>query len=234
MNKIRLFLLFIIVMPFFSYAYEEKAVFIGSIQFPSILEVIPGVRIYYAGKKISTEIDEDGHRIIFSVPAPKNLTFFYFLITPEIQFSSNENTIEFLKLKPRMPYRFYVVELVTTEESGNKRAKSTMAFAENTTKYHWNIKEVTLNLPANRIPDDTIIICFDPSYIQKLEGGNAVEFPKICLRPDLLKLTGSEKKLHELSTSWFLAALNTDTIHEAPAPEIKFSPHSKTVIALTA
>lgn len=236
MNIIKLLLTTTLLIPFLNNAIEEKTLFIGSIQFPASVQVIPSVRIYYAGRKISTEMNADGNRILFSIPEQKNRTLFYLLITPEFQFVSKENTIEYLKLKSRMPYQFYVIELMATQEAAptNKRQRFSITGSEtNSTKYQWNIKELPLNLPSNRIPDETIIICFDPSYVEKLQGGNAVEFPKIIIKPDLLTLLGSEQKLHELSTSWFLAALNTDTIHDIPAPEIKFSGHNKTIIAFT-
>ena len=89
-------------------------------------------------------------------------------------------------------------------------------------------------MPDGRIPDETIIIRYNPDYVQALEGGNNIEFPKIIIKPDILKLVGSEAKLHELSNSWFLAALNTDTIHETAPVRIRVTPQSKTVLAMTA
>lgn len=237
MNKL---IFCIIILSFFHIlcGFEEKTVFIGSIQFPSALELLPSLRIYYAGKKISTELDEDANRILFSIPEQKNRTLFYVVVTPKIKFVSNENTIEYLKLISGLPYKFYVIELNTTEEiTQKKRVKFSLTSNDQlipcstNTKYSWTIKELT-NLPAGRIPDETIIICFDPTYIQKLEGGNAIEFPRIVVKPDLLKLVGSEAKFHELSTKWFLAALDTDTIHEPPSSEIKFCTQSKTIVAL--
>jgi hypothetical protein len=241
MHKISILSLFLIAI-FSSYCYEEKTLFMGKIQFPLSINIIPSIRVYYAGKKITTEIDEEGKRVLFSVPEQKNRTFFYLLVTPEIQFVSKENTIEYLKLKSHLPHKFYALELISSEEvQPNKRAKFSLTSLDNaafamatTTKHHWEIKELSLNILSGRIPDETIIICFDPSYVQKLEGGNIVEFPKIVLKPDLINILGSEKKLHELSTKWFLAALNTDTIHEPFSSEIKLSGQNKTIIAMAA
>ena len=212
------------------HASEEKTLFIGSIQFPASVQVTPSIRIYYAGRKITTEIDQENNRILFSIPEQKNRSFFYLLITPEIRFVSHENTIEYLTLKPGLGHSFYALELIARQDTSQKGLKQNPLRPAAIT-YKWQVHELLLNLPSGRIPDETIIVCFDPSYVQKLEGGNAVEFPKIMIKPDLLKIVGSEQKLHDLSTKWFLTALHTDTIHEAPITQVRLSSQTKTVLA---
>ncbi len=91
-------------------------------------------------------------------------------------------------------------------------------------EYTWAIRQLELQLPDGRIPDETIIIRYHPDYVYALEGGNNIEFPKIIIKPDILKLVGSEAKLHELSNKWFLAALNTDTIHDTAPAQIRIEP----------
>lgn len=209
-----------------AYGYG-KSLFVGSIQFPSILEMVPSIRVYYSGRKISCETDELGKKITFSIPEYKQRTFFCLLVAPSIEFGSHENTVPFLKLQKNCPYKFYGMELVKVETQ-DKKKKKTSPF-----EYTWIVRELNLSLPDDRIPDDTIIVRYHPDYIQSIEGGNMVEFPKIIIRPDILKLTGSEAKLHDISNRWFLAALHTDTIHDPIQSEFLVTPTTKTVLAMT-
>lgn len=215
-------------------AYGEKSLFIGSIQFPSILEMVPNVRVYYCGRKISTDIDEFGKKIMYSVPEHKQRTFFYILVTPDIEFGSHENTVPFLKLKKSCPYKFYALQLVPYETPKKQNKKLGNGVERTQIAYTWYVKELDLSVSGGRIPDETIIVCYNPDFIQSVEGGNAIEFPKLVIKPDILKLVGSEEKLHQISNKWFLAALDTDTIHESLQSEFKITPQSKTVIAMTA
>lgn len=209
-----------------SYGYG-KGIFVGSIQFPSVLEMVPSIRVYYSGRKISCETDELGKKITFNIPEYKQRTFFYLLIAPSIEFGSHENTVPFLKLQKNCPHKFFGMELVKVETQDKKKKKTTPF------EYTWIVRELALNLADGRIPDDTIIVRYHPDYIQSIEGGNMVEFPKIVIRSDILKLTGSEAKLHDISTRWFLAALHTDTIHDPIQSEFLINPTTKTVLAMT-
>jgi hypothetical protein len=208
------------------FGYPDKGLFIGSIQFPTTLEMVPDIRIYYAGKKVMAEIDSHAKKVIYTIPEIKQRSVFYLLTTPTIEFYSHDNTIPYLKLNPHVPYKFYILELVSAANKNKKRD----AYRP---EYAWNIKEIKLDITGGRIPDETIIVQYNPAFIQTIEGGNAIQLPKIVIRPDIVSILGSEEKLHELSQKWFLAALHTDTIHESAQSPIKMSPQPKTVLALT-
>lgn len=235
MKKMQWFFIFLVSMANLAHAYGEKGLFIGNIQFPNSLEMVPNVRVYYAGRKIASETDDFGKKIIFSIPELKQRNFFYMLITPDIEFCSHENTVPFLQLKKGSKHKFFAMQLIPYEVPQKKHKKlGNGTFQKSEIAYTWYIKELNLTLADGRIPDDTIIVCYNPEFVQSLEGGNAIEFPKIMIKPDLLKMVGSEAKLHQISNKWFLAALNTDTIHETLQPEFKINPQAKTVIAMTA
>jgi hypothetical protein len=226
------FLGLISFLPLSLHGFGEKSLFIGNIVFPSTLEMVPSIRVYYAGRKIVCETDDCGKKVTFSIPEHKQRTFFFMLITSDIEFCSHENTVPFLKLKKNCSYKFFVMEMIQVEVPKKKKKPWANPFEKNI-EYAWAIRQLELQLPDNRIPDETIIVCYNPDYIYSLEGGNNIEFPKIVIKPDILKIVGSEAKLHELSNKWFLAALNTDTIHDTPSAEILMNPHSKTRLAMT-
>lgn len=224
-------LLGLLFIPQAALAYGEKSLFYGSIQFPNGIEMIPNIRVYYAGRKVVCENSDATKRITFAVPELKQRTFFYLLITPDIEFNSHENTVPFLKLKRGQPYKFYTMELAISPTKNHKAHKKNI----NPYEYSWIVKELDLaTITGGRLPDETLIVRYNPDFVQGLEGGTMVEFPKIVLKPDLLKLAGSEEKLHDLSNSWFLAALNTDTIHETAQSEVRINSQTKTILAMTA
>lgn len=213
--------------------FGQKTLFMGSIQFPQTLKHTPGVRIYYHGKKLMTEIDNDSKRILFTVPEQKQRTFFYLLVTPEVDFVCRDNNVEHLRLKSKTNHKLYALELVAekTTPAVNTNSVTIGKGAPQKTNYTWAVKEIAFFDQTGRIPDDALIICYDPQYINSFEGGSAIEFPKIIIRPDAIKLAGSEEKFQNQSTRWLLAALNTDMIHETMTQQVKFSSHPKTIIA---
>lgn len=208
---------------------NQKGIFYGTVQFPSALELVPNLRVYYAGHKIICETNDATKQQSFAISELRNRTFFYLLITPDVEFCSPDNTIPNLRLKKDRPYKFYTLELTMVPATSKKRKLGDSGF-----EYNWIIKELDLaSLTGGKIPDDTIIVCYHPDYVQGLEGGNMVEFPKIIIKPDAVKLAGSEAKFYEQSDRWFLAALNTDTIHDTAQSELRINPHAKTVLAMS-
>lgn len=210
-------------------ASSPKGIFYGTVQFPNTLEITPNLRVYYAGNKIICEANDATKQQSFAISEMRNRTFFYMLITPDVEFCSPDNTIPYLRLKKDRPYKFYTLELTMVPSKSKKRKLNDPGF-----EYVWIIKEIDLaSITGGKIPDDTVIVCYHPDYIQGLEGGSMVELPKIIIKPDVVKLAGSEAKLYEQSDRWFLAALNTDTIHDTAQSELRFNPQAKTVLAMS-
>lgn len=231
MNRfISLFICVASIISLQSYSFEPKSLFVGTMQFPTSLENVPPIRVYYAGRKITTETDNEGKRITFTIPETKRRSFFYVYIAPQFDFCCTSNNIEYLKQTPSTPYKLYALELIGIPAPAGARI---VQGKKSHITYQWSVKEIELGDPTGKIPDDAIIVCFDPAYIQSFQGGNAIEFPRIVIKDDIAQLAGSEDKLHELSTRWLLAALNTDAIHDTIAPCVKQQVHSKTIIAFS-
>ncbi len=208
--------------------FGQKGIFYGTLQFPTALEMLPNVRAYYSGNKIIPEINEASKQISFAIPEARNRNFFYLLVTTGVEFCSTDNTVPYLRLKKGAPYKFYTLELGAVPSKSKKRKRTDSGFEAS-----WTVKEIDLATINNgKIPDETLIVCYHPDYVQSLEGGSMVELPKLVMRPDMIKLAGSELKLHEQSDKWFLAALNTDTIHDTVQSELRIIPQSKTVLAM--
>lgn len=215
-----------------SLSFIEKTVFSGTIQFPLTLKKVPDVRVYCAGRKISGELDHETKKVSFAISDYRQRTFFYMVIVNAKNMSyeltaPKTNTIEYLKINPTEPYKFYAIELVLIpeEKTDNVEQKNNATMV-----YKWLIKEI--ELPQNgRLPDDTIIVCYEPTFVERLDGGSSFEFPKIIVKPDVLKITGSEEKLHQESAKILISALDLDTIHANIRQEVKQFAHPKTIVA---
>lgn len=209
----------------------DKTLFVITIQFPTSLKSVPGVRVYCAGTKLPCQIDHETNRLTFTVEAKKHRTLFDMVITALPQFESKENTIKFLKVANSRPYKLYTLELITMlRESANTSPEKIAELFNQEPTYTWRINEG--KLLNNRIPDNAIIVCYDPQYVDNLIGGSAVEFPKIVIKEDIVNLVGSEKKLHDMSARLILDLLHMDTIHANVTQQVKHNYRTKTVVAM--
>ena len=207
------------------YKPVNPMLFSGIIHFPDSVKMVPEVCVYCGGNKISTERDHKGKKL--SLPHHRYQTQFYLLITEDFQFKcAFDNTINYLKIDTEQPYTFYVLTL---------KEKTSLSFAakERSPEYYWDIKKMPLPYHNGRIPDTTIIICYNPAFIDTLKGGNMVELPTIRIKPNILNLVGSESKLHEKSIELLLASLDYDSIHARSTSQVKFDYQAKTVLAIT-
>jgi hypothetical protein len=204
-----------------------------SIQFPEKLKEIPSLRAYFAGKVIPAEVDQTAKKVSFSLSQERTSSFFCILITEasNIDFKTKDgNTIEHLKLKDSsQPYVCYTLELVSeylpTDESTPAGTPKQMA-------YKWIIKEIKLG-GAGEIPDSCVILCYNPLYIDHLEGGSTIELPKLVVKNNLLELMGGSQAVQDHAAQLLLSALDLDAIHAKPTPVIQVHHQAKTVLALT-
>lgn len=203
-----------------------KALFYVNIQFPAEIEKVPCIRAYYCGIRITkSEYNNAAKKLTFTIPAWQQ-TSFNLVITewymPESE-HAGDNTIKFLKIPSHVHYLAYQITLTRAANSHqDEHSAQTLA---------WDIHEIKQLPNDGQIPDDALIIVYNPDYIEKLEGGNASELPTIYIKPNILQLLGSEEKLHEYSDSLLLAALNLDSLHASLQQQVRHV--DKTVIALT-
>ncbi len=184
-----------------------STLFMGSIQFPETLKTIPDVRLYYAGHKITTQTNNKTKGIAFSICESQNCSTFYVIITNDIQLETpkDSNTIEYL-INNNSDYKFYVLKRITKNSEGEP-------------EYEWVIQERPL--VENRIPDNAIIVYYNPDYIETLEVENSIRLLKITMKKNIIDLAGSHKKLHDESEMMLCSAINLDSIHTKIKPKTK-------------
>jgi hypothetical protein len=206
-----------------------------TVQFPYHLTNTPAIRMYCGGNKLKAEVDNKGKKLMFAIPEDRYQTFFTLLITEEIQFSTFENTVRYLKVDPKKPYKFYTLALkeriipqdITTLCEFPKQPK------EIRTEYTWDVKEIDLPYADGRIPDMTVILCYNPAFVDAITGGNAVELPTIKIKKNILSLVGSESNLHDASVEMILSSLDYDTLHSTLKQEVRHNISAKTVLTIT-
>jgi hypothetical protein len=188
----------------------------GAIKFPLSFSQIPITRIYASGKIVPYDWcapDNTTKLFTFSIPHNPGDNTIYLLITETVQFekaqskylsAENTNNIACLKMKTEnQPYKFYKLTLVSEKPV---EAKDPL--------YHWIIEEQTL--PAGKIPDDAVTICYDATSIESISGGSEYELPTIYLKQDL-----SESALQKLTNNILLSSLDSDAIHAPIHQEVQ-------------
>jgi len=185
----------------------------GTIQFPSSIATVPQVRIYHSGKIIKGTIDHTNKTITFTLPKYNNSQIHYSLVVTEsIEFALSatknnpHNTIQYIKIPDGQDYKLYTLLLVPQfGQAGDSNGRPT---------YRWKIIEDRARFD-NRVPDDAIIVCYEPSWIQELHGETGFELPTLNVKSNVVALSGSAEKFYDRSTKFLLAAIDSDTMHSA-------------------
>lgn len=216
-----------------------SSLMVGTVQFPQSVKTVPVIRIYSCGKKIPLqlcEIDNESKQFIFRIPQIMKQTQFHLLITQEIHFetrtykhlSIENNTINYLKVLPHQSYAFYEITLTETKDQSDKTLSS------------WIIEKKELDQKTGKIPDETIIVCYDSFYVDFLSGESSsagespFTLPTITLKSNLLSLLGSEQELQKLSNKMLLSAIDSDTVHAPIKPRYQHTTNNKTHVTLVA
>jgi hypothetical protein len=231
-NLVSLIFSFLTIIGSYPLLGYTKGLFIGSIQFPSALKSVPDIRIFCGGNKITCEKDNAAKRISFMIPEDKHRTIVPLVIAESVEFEvvKESNTIAYLKIPAGKPYKLFMLELQKVARKIDPESRSHV-YHEDDFTYEWNVR-VEKNLFANgRIPDDSVVVYFNPDYIATLSGGNKFELPRIMMKKNLLALAGSEEKLHDFSTSLILSSLDLNAIHAHVESQVTQEYH-RTLITL--
>ena len=211
-----------------AYLAADKALWYGTVKFPSDIKITEPVAVYYSGDQIVTEIQQETHQISFAISEYKMRNEFFLLISNDIQWVTEQNTVKFQRVAKNCPYKLYHLKFNPNKDITTKITPETDLHALG----NWSITQKALR-DDMRIPDNAIIVHYHPNLVHKVEGGNALELPKIVLNEQILhQLTPDE--LHDVSAQFILSSLNLKTIHAKQDTQIKHDLPHKTIIALTA
>ncbi len=195
---------------------RSSTIYVASIQFPNDIQQVPNIQGFFGGYKISGEEDNDLHRVLFTISTERSMRKLYLLVVEKNSFESEDNTIKYLKIKPTDSYKLWSLELMHKNNTPLMESKTVGGIkfnSEEKSPYFWIIHEETVDEVTGKIPDNTLVVIYDPKFIDHLEGGSSVELPKMVISPNILQLVGSEQNLQDISTRYILSALDCRTIH---------------------
>lgn len=192
----------------------------GTIQFPHELSDVPGIRVYCGGRKIKCETDEQMKKVSFCVPREHKQKTFHVLVTTDISYEtvqlpdSTRNIISHLCVAPHNTYKLFAMKL----EPKNEDDKT----------LQWTIEQTQLE--DNRVPDNAIIVYYDPMCVEARTSGNTLELPTIVVKNDII----TEQKMYELSNELLLAAMDNDALHAPIGKTTIKIENGRTLVAPTA
>lgn len=198
----------------------------GVIKFPSNAKIIPPVRVYYGGHMPTVAIDDKTKQISFDISESQIRTVFPLIITDRVDFKSEKNTPQYLKVPANQPYKMYILEYVPDTQAikdlGNKIDADKMG--------SWRITQENLD-SDRRIPDNAITVYCYSRLVKTVEGGNGLDLPKIIIDADVLAQLTTEE-LQDTSARILLSSLDTDTIHSRQTTNIKPDFAKKNIVAM--
>jgi hypothetical protein len=205
-----------------------KNIIMGCIQLPRDLQQMPAIRIYCGGRHIKGEIDELGHQIRFNIPKSADQNQFYVLITEHIGFELCDRVeqgyvVRHQKLLPNTTYKLFEVTYNNTAVFDEKNVK----------KQVWTVVEKRLPMTDLRIPDHTIIVRYNPIFIDTMVEKNEFELPTILFKHNSVLLAGSEKAFQDLAAAMIIASIDADTLHTPEETMVKFE-KQRVLVALSA
>jgi hypothetical protein len=213
---------------------KNTTIYVASVQFPAAIKELPSIRAYFGGRKISGE--PDGDQLLFTIETDRSMRKLYLIVVEDISFAFDE-TVQYLKLKSDTRYKLWSLELMHKKNSNHpphKVAGGIKLNGDDSSPYFWIMHEELLDTRTGRVPDNAIVILYDPSFFEgDLIGGSSVYLPKLMISSNILKRVGSEEKLHEISTRFLLSALNPDTLHASPKYAIEQHPTTNRIMVVT-
>lgn len=194
------------------------------VQFPTTLKAIPPIYMYYCGSPIKPDDYNTRNKLLFSFLENRMRTRFWLVVTdtmPKLEMLI-DNTVDYLKIDSSRNYKFYALTLMAKEIANTEKIE-----------YVWNVQEGPIPAKNGRLPDDTLILNYNADFVDRLEGGNAIELPTIVIKQDIVKLAGSEKSLDLLHEQSIMTAIDYNAIHAPLEQEVCYHSDPKTIITIT-
>jgi hypothetical protein len=207
---------------------KASSLILGTIQFPSTLLTVPTVRLYCAGQIVPSTIDQKNKTISFTIPKYAQQYHFYLLIAQKVHFApassryqagTTTNTAAYLKLEPSQQYKLYSLLLIPELTSDNQL------------RYTWRITPAQLDPHELKIPDDTLIFCYNPAWVENIKGSNSFELPTIKISNNVVEMCGSEQAFQTMSAHIMLACLDSDTLHATQGKQHMWHNENRITIA---
>lgn len=215
---------------------RESASYTLKFQLPEGLELTQPWTAFYQGQPIQF----DGPSFVWAL-LPEHASYehalrdheshgdestgvFSLVVTPQVTFAAEGNTIKWLQRIPEKPFRWFDITQASLSEKASSREKST-----------WIIKELSKDEAPLQLPDHAIVLLLHPKFVsglseaQKPCAGRAIASHFIPL-PTIKITTKSEEELNDACAQAALGAVDLRTIHQKQPLQIRQS--QKAIISL--
>ena len=186
-----------------------QSLIMGTIQFPRDLPSIPGIRIYHSGKIINATPDHENKTLTFSLPRYGQQFKYTILVTRSLDFATTKSDlgtmIDFMRLAAGQDYKMFTLLLVPKCKEPHER--------EAKLSYTWRIKQDLILNREHKIPDDAIVICLDPQWVDTMSGTSELELPTLFIKSNLEQICGSQSIFYDQLAQIVLTAMDSDIYH---------------------
>jgi hypothetical protein len=207
----------------------------GAIKFPILTKKIPKIAIYYTGISIPTHIQTANRQLTFDISESKIRTTFYLIVIEHVDLVTEQNTVKYFVAPTNSSYKLYHLQFTPNQKliKGSGPAEKIDQDKKQTDLEEmgtWTIEQQSLP-EDRRIPDNAIIVCYNPSLIKNVEGGNGLELPKIILDEQIIQQLGDEE-LQNVSDLALLTSLDYNSIHARQNSLVKHDFAKKNIISM--
>jgi hypothetical protein len=156
-----------------------------------------GIKVYQAGEIIHTDVSD--HTISFFIKDMNRTKEFHILVVKpcDLSYVFNENaknTIQYRVVNPERSYKFYKISFSSTSQN-------------------WNIEDK--NLKENgKIPDQTVIIFYNPDYIESFCCSKENPVPTLLISDTIFTLSGGNDALCYEEIRYLLDTLHLDPLQQ--------------------
>ena len=203
---------------------SAQNIVLGGIQFPGGVLSVPSVSLYWCGRQIPDVAcvkNDHMNRFTFTLQRDRNQKRFYVLVTevvrcvPPSHAKGCSTTVDHLAVPEGYEdYKLYALSL-------EQDASSVGGDGKQEKKYSWRMQEELRLLDDRSIPDETLIVVWDPKTVSHFDGGSSTELPSLMLRSDLISYFGTEQKMQRYAVALQLRAIDLNTFHAPMEQKIK-------------
>lgn len=220
---------------------RESASYTLKFQLPEGLELTQPWTAFYQGQPIQF----DGPSFVWAL-LPEHASYehalrdhesrgdestgiFSLVITPQVTFTAEGNTIKWLQRIKGKPFRWFDLTQASLSESLSLRSEESYAGqAPSRKKSTWVIKELSKDEAPLQLPDHAIVLLLDPKFVSELSeaqqpcAGRSIASHFIPL-PTIKITTKSEEALNDACAQAALGAVDLRTIHQKQPLQIRQS-----------
>lgn len=203
----------------------QQTLFMGTIQWPTLLKKVPSLRLYRAGHQLAVETNNETRQSTYSLPELKDVSLLtMIIIEPDHikQVMAEDNTVNHLAITKNAPYKCFQIIRTHEQQEPIKEGEKGLIVEG------WKVEQRRLR-DDGIIPDDALIICYNPGFIEEVSGGNTIDLPTIHIDNTIVKKIGSEEALHDAADAYLITCLNLDTIHTKLTFDVKQHQEKKLV-----